>query len=157
MNKALLVLASCLAMTACQTTGMPQSQSGEQATTAPEANASQTQNSGSLTQLLAGSLSNQLGVSSTQAATGAGALLSYAQNSLSPENSQELSSLTGGLSSLDLSALTGSFKTLDSVKNAFSAIGLSPDMVSQFTPLISQVLESQGASSSLLSGLSALW
>lgn len=149
MNKALLVFAGCLALTACQTTG------SQSATT--QAPATSTTASNPLTQLLTGSLSDQLGVSSTQAATGAGALLSYAQNALSSENSQELSSLTGGFSSLDLSAITGSFKTLESVQKVFSTIGLSPEMIEQFVPLIMQVLESQGASSSLLSGLSALW
>ncbi|NAW56323.1 MULTISPECIES: DUF2780 domain-containing protein [unclassified Vibrio] len=144
MNKALFVLAGCLAMTACQSTGsQPTSQSLLPSTP--------------LTKSVAGNLAEQLNITPTQAATGAGALLSYAQNALSPENSQELSSMTGGLSSLDLSSLTNTLNNMESVKSAFSAVGLSPEMVTQFTPIILKALQSQGASSSLLSGLSALW
>jgi len=113
-------------------------------------------NSALLTQL-----TNQLPVSETQAAGGVGSLLTLAQNQLSDTNSAELESLLPGLD--QLTSLAGSSSTLSSitdlaaVNKIFNQLGLDSSMVSQYAPIILQYLTSQGASSGLLTSLSALW
>ncbi|CAM4198063.1 DUF2780 domain-containing protein [Vibrio neonatus] len=103
-------------------------------------------------------LSSQLDVTPTQAAGGAGALLSLAQTQLSDDNASELSSLIPGLSSFTGSTgLTSMITNMDSVKSTFESLGLDPSLVSQFAPVILQYLTSEGASSGLLGSLSSLW
>ncbi len=108
---------------------------------------------------LVNALTDQLGVSSTQAAGGASALLAMASNQLSGPSASELSSLSPKLSSLLGSAQTAS-SSLDSmaaVKTAFEKLGLDSSMVEQFAPIILDYLGNQGASSGLLGSLTSLW
>ncbi|MDN3716467.1 DUF2780 domain-containing protein [Vibrio breoganii] len=107
---------------------------------------------------LADLLSSELDVTPTQAAGGAGALLSLAQTQLSDENSSELSSLIPGLNSFTGSTgLTSMITDMDSVKRTFEGLGIDPVLVSQFAPIIIQYLTSEGASSGLLGSLTSLW
>lgn len=109
---------------------------------------------------LVGMLSDNLGISADQAAGGAGALLAMAGNGLSAPESTELNSMIPGLESMTSAipgGLGGMISNMDSVKAAFSALGLDPALISQFTPLITQYLTSQNASSGLLGSLGALW
>ncbi|OBT16733.1 hypothetical protein A9264_10700 [Vibrio sp. UCD-FRSSP16_10] len=103
-------------------------------------------------------ISSQLDVSPTQAAGGAGALLSLAQTQLSDENSSELSSLIPGLNNFTGSTgLTSMITNMDSVKSTFEGLGIDPALVTQFAPVILQYLTSEGASSNLLGSLGSLW
>lgn len=103
-------------------------------------------------------LTSELDVTPTQAAGGAGALLSLAQSQLSDSQSGELSSLIPGLSSFTGSTgLTDMITNMDSVKSTFESLGIDPSLVSQFAPVILQYLTSQGASDGLLGSLSSLW
>lgn len=102
-------------------------------------------------------LVNDLSVSPEQATTGVGALLSLAQSSLGSEQQSELSSLIPGMDSLTSSGLLSSIQNMDSVKSAFSSVGLDPSMISQFAPVVLDYLSSQGASSGLMDSLTSLW
>ncbi|WP_261816543.1 DUF2780 domain-containing protein [Vibrio gallicus] len=103
-------------------------------------------------------LTEQLDVTPTQAAGGAGALLSLAQSQLSNGQSSELGSLIPGLNSFTSSTgLASMITNMDSVKSTFEKLGIDPSLVSQFAPVIMQYLTSQGASSGLLGSLGSLW
>ncbi|WP_394154606.1 DUF2780 domain-containing protein [Vibrio maritimus] len=102
-------------------------------------------------------LVNDLSISPEQATTGVGALLSLAQSSLSSEQQSELSSLIPGMDSLTSSGLLSSIQDMDSVKSAFSSVGLDPSMISEFAPIVLDYLGSQGASSGLMDSLTSLW
>lgn len=102
-------------------------------------------------------LVKNLSVSPEQATTGVGALLSLAQSSLGSEQQNELSSLIPGMDSLTSSGLLSSIQDMDSVKSAFSSVGLDPSMISQFAPVVLDYLSSQGASSGLMDSLTSLW
>ncbi|MGF1762439.1 DUF2780 domain-containing protein [Aliivibrio kagoshimensis] len=109
---------------------------------------------------LVGLLTEQLGVSTEQAAGGAGALLALAGNSLSGSEQSELNSKIPGLESLTSSVPAGMSSMLgnmDSVNTVFSALGLDSSMVTQFAPLILKYLSSQDASTGLVSSLGKLW
>lgn len=109
---------------------------------------------------MVGMLTDSLGISSEQAAGGAGALLAMASNGLSESENSELGGMIPGLDSLTGSLPAGLGSTLtnmDSVKTAFSAMGLDPALISQFTPLITKYLLSQNASSGLMDSLGSLW
>ncbi|GAL37800.1 hypothetical protein JCM19240_6716 [Vibrio maritimus] len=102
-------------------------------------------------------LVNDLSISPEQATTGVGALLSLAQSSLGSEQQSELSSLIPGMDSLTNSGLLSSIQNMESVKSAFSSVGLDPSMISQFAPVVLDYLGSQGASSGLMESLTSLW
>lgn len=102
-------------------------------------------------------LVSNLSVSPEQATTGLGALLSLAQSSLGSDQQSELSSLIPGMDSLTSSGLLSSIQDMDSVKSAFSSVGLDPAMISQFAPVVLDYLGSQGASSGLMDSLTSLW
>jgi len=109
---------------------------------------------------LVGMLTDSLGISAGQAAGGAGALLAMAGNGLSSSENSEITNMVPGLSSLTSAipgGLGGMISNMDSVKTAFSALGLDPALISKFTPLITQYLTSQDASSGLLDSLTSLW
>ena len=133
---------------------------------------------------LVGMLTSQLGVSSAQAAGGAGSLFSFAQGQMSPTDFGTVSSalpevgglmdavpsggsgaaaagssLMGGTSlggtslggtSLGGSSLGGSsmggLGDIAGVTSAFSDLGLSPDMVQQFVPVVLDYAQSTGGS-----------
>ena len=110
---------------------------------------------------LTGLLTQQLGVSSTQAAGGAGALFQAAQSKMSADDFQQLtqsvpevnslmSSVTqskpSGLSQIasGASALMGdesnTLGTVADLYSTFDSLGLSSDMVSQFAPIITDYI-----------------
>ncbi len=112
---------------------------------------------------LASQIDQQLTVTPTQAAGGAGALLALAQNQLSEKNNAELGKLIPGIdqfTSLNVSGqsnLMSSINTLGDVNSAFTQLGLSSEMVSQYAPLLLQYLSQQKASVGLMNALSDLW
>ncbi len=112
---------------------------------------------------LVDSLTSGLGISSEQAAGGSAALLSMAKNQLSADQFGALTDkvpglneLLGGNGGLAASALS-QVSNMEGVTKAFSSLGLSPDMISQFAPMILKFLGDQGVESSLLSSLQGLW
>lgn len=113
-----------------------------------------------LSQGLLDLVSSQLDVTPTQAAGGVGALMGYANNALPSEYSQQLNSLLPGLESSGDNSLTssllGSVNDMDSVKTAFSALGMDSSMVDQFIPLIEGYLGDNGGSD-LVGALSNIW
>lgn len=115
---------------------------------------------------LVNSLSSQLGVTQTQAAGGTAALMSLAQAQLSGSQfgaiTDKVSGLTGLLGSGEssggmLGTVLGNVNSLQGVQTAFSALGLSPDMISQFTPMVLQFLGGQGVQQNLLGTLQNMW
>jgi len=108
---------------------------------------------------LISSLTDQLGVSSSQATGGTGALLALASNQLSGSNSEELDGLTSQLGGLVETAQSASstLDTMSSLNSAFEKLGLDSGMVSQFAPIILEYLSGEGASSSLISSLTSIW
>ncbi|MDN3615308.1 DUF2780 domain-containing protein [Vibrio gallaecicus] len=106
---------------------------------------------------LADTLAKETSVTGDQALGGVGSLLALAQNSLSTSDSQELSSLIPGASTLESSGLTSLLQSKGAVESAFSSLGMDPSLVTTFAPIILQVLQTQGASSSLLSSLGSIW
>lgn len=115
-------------------------------------------NSGEQGMQLVNQLTDQLGISTKQAAGGSAALLALAQENLSSENMKALSESVPGLDTLlNSSDSLDSITNLSSVKSVFEQLGLDSDMVSQFTPIIQSYLEGQGVDSSLLSALSSAW
>ncbi|RXJ74853.1 hypothetical protein CS022_01195 [Veronia nyctiphanis] len=106
------------------------------------------------------SLSQSLGISSEQAAGGAGALLTQALGQMSKKNNNELNSLIPGMENLTNTlpgGLGALLNTSSDVSKIFTSLGLDPAMVSQFTPIIMKFLGEKGASSALLSELKGIW
>lgn len=121
---------------------------------------------------LVGDLSKQLSVTPAQATGGAGTLFNLAKSRLSPTNFSKISSVVPGMSGLlkaapaasssmggvslsSLSgALPGSASGLASAATSFQKLGLSPDMVGKFVPVLTQFVQAKGGSTvaSLLSG-----
>ena len=89
---------------------------------------------------LVSALTSQLGVSPDQAVGGAGAMLGYAQNKLPADQASAVSSAIPGSSDILKAAgpmLGGSpLQSLADVQGAFSKLGMSPDMVSKFAPIL---------------------
>jgi hypothetical protein len=114
-------------------------------------------------------LTKQLGVTPEQATGGAGSLFGLAKSRLKPEEFNQVSdavpgmdgflkaapktSATSPLGSVG-SALPGKAGGLASVTGAFNSLGLSPDMVTKFVPVLTQFVQSKGGASvaSLLAG-----
>src|SRR5215813_11440659 len=90
---------------------------------------------------LVSSLTSGLGVSPEQAVGGSGAMLGYAQNKLSPDQFSAVSKAIPGAGDITKAAgpLLGgsSLNSLADVQGAFSKLGMSPDMVSKFAPILS--------------------
>ncbi len=106
---------------------------------------------------LASSVQQATNVSNQQAVGGVGALLGFAQNSLTTEQNSELASLVPGYSALSTSGLLPMLTNNSAVNSAFSALGMDASMASTFAPIILSTLQSQGASATLLSALSSVW
>jgi hypothetical protein len=108
---------------------------------------------------LVSALTSQLGVSPEQAVGGAGAMLGYAKNTLPPEQASAVTNAVPGAADITSAAgplLGGSpLKSLNDVTGVFSKLGMSPDMVSKFAPIIGdQVSKLAGPQvGSLLTGL----
>ncbi len=111
---------------------------------------------------LVGMLTSRLGVSEQQAAGGAGSLLNFAKGQMGsgdfgavsgalPESGALMdaapdggSGVLGSASSL-LGGSSGGLGDLAGVAGAFSDLGLSPDMVNQFVPVILEYAQSAGS------------
>ncbi|WP_159656980.1 DUF2780 domain-containing protein [Vibrio atypicus] len=106
---------------------------------------------------LVSAIQNNANVSSEQAIGGVGSLLALAQNSLGSSETSELAGLIPGFDSLQSSGLTAMIANNETVKSAFSALGMDPSLISTFAPIILNALQSQGASSGLLDSLGAIW
>ena len=118
---------------------------------------------------LVGQLTKQLSISPAQATGGAGALFGLAKSRLSPADFSKVSSAVPGMGSfLDaapspggmsgMSALAasapGTVGGLATMAGSFQKLGLSPDMVTKFIPVMTKYVEGTGGSgvASLLSG-----
>ncbi len=106
---------------------------------------------------LLSTLTSQLGVSDTQAAGGTAALMSLAKSGLEGNQYSQLTNLIPGMQSNSLtSQLLGQVTDMPAVKSAFSTLGMDPALVSQFVPVITQYLASNGGSE-LIGSLTKLW
>ena len=111
---------------------------------------------------LVGMLTSQLGVSEQQAAGGAGSLLDFAKGQMSggdfdvvssalPEvdgllgAAPEASSGALGSASSLLGGSSGGLGEAAGVADAFSGLGMSPDMVNEFVPVILEYTQSAGS------------
>lgn len=151
----------------------------EVAKVVPSVETDKTSTVSSATSLASGllpSLTQQLGVSETQASGGLGSLMSLAQSSLSTDEFSQLSSGVPNMSSLlaavpSLSSGTGggltdmlssaggvasSLTSLSLLTQQFEALGLSPDMISQFTQVAMSYFSGDSGTTDLLQkGLSS--
>ena len=120
---------------------------------------------------LVGQLTKALSITPAQASGGAGALFSLAKSKLSPADFSKVASAVPGMESLlkstpaassassatsgipGLSSL-GGLGGLASVAGKFQKLGLPPEMVAQFVPILTKYVESKGGSgvASLLAG-----
>ncbi|MGH8682682.1 MAG: DUF2780 domain-containing protein [Burkholderiales bacterium] len=99
---------------------------------------------------LTNSLTSQLGVTSQQASAGVGSMLNYAKGKLSPDQWSSLSKSMPGADSYLRSASdalgTGNITSTSGLNSAFSKLGMSPDMVNKFKPIISDYAGKYGGS-----------
>ena len=117
---------------------------------------------------LVGQLTQGLSVTPQQATGGAGTLFSLAKSRLSPADFSKVAAVVPGMDSFlkaapstggsGLSNLTGSLPGdvggLASAATSFQKLGLSPDMVGKFVPILTSFVQSKGGANvaSLLSG-----
>lgn len=126
---------------------------------------------------------NGLNVTPQQALGGTGALLSVAREQM-PGNDYanllkevpQVQQLTGNSALNQLSSLSGllggaagpqvsdtaqsalgNVETMADARQAFSALGMDSGLVAQFTPILLQYLDSQGANGGLLQSLASAW
>jgi hypothetical protein len=110
---------------------------------------------------LVGLLTSQLGVSESQAAGGAGSLFNFAKGQMSAGDFDAVSGalpevndlmgaapesgggVLGSASSL-LDGSSGGLENMAGVADAFSGLGMSPDMVNEFVPVILDYAQSTG-------------
>jgi hypothetical protein len=108
---------------------------------------------------LISSLTSGLGVNPEQAVGGTAAMMGLAQNKLTPDQFSSVSNAVPGLGDITKAAgpLLGGLplNSLGDVQNVFSKLGMSPDMVSKFVPVITDAVSKGGGSavSGLLGGL----
>ena len=124
------------------------------------------------TSKLIGSLVDTLGVSEEQAAGGAGAVFKEAKNNMSPVDYSQLLDAVPGIDSLIsaapqagglagkasslLGGSAGSVGGMAALADSFSKLGLSPDMVNQFVPVILDFVQSEGGQQAMTLLKSAL-
>jgi hypothetical protein len=116
---------------------------------------------------LVGQLTKALAITPAQASGGAGALFDLAKSRLSPGDFSKVADSVPGIGGLIKSAPAssvaksigglsgpGSLGGLASVAGSFQKLGLSPEMVGKFVPVLTQFVESKGGSgvASLLAG-----
>jgi len=93
---------------------------------------------------LVSSLTSNLGVSPEQAVGGTGAMLGYAQNKLTPDQFSAVSNAIPGAGEITKAAgpLLGgsSLSSLADVQGAFSKLGMSPDTISKFAPILTDTV-----------------
>ena len=105
-------------------------------------------------------ITNNLDVSSTQAATGTAALLGMAADKLGTKGLSELSTLMpqmSQLTSLLPESLSSHLDSISKVKSIFTGLGMDPAMMNQFVPIIISGLTNLGASQSLVNQLNSIW
>jgi hypothetical protein len=133
-------------------------------------NAASTPQAAGLVSALTGS---GLDVTPTQAVGGTGALMGLAKNKLSGgdyssltksvpgldqlSGAGALSSLMGNAGGASATGALGNVQSMGDVNSAFSKLGMSSDMVGQFTPIILKYLGDQGTSGTVLKSLGSLW
>ena len=118
---------------------------------------------------LVGQLTKQLSVTPAQATGGAGALFGLAKTRLSPSDFGKVSAAvpgmdsflqaapapgsTSGLSSL-MGSAPGGLGGMAATAESFQKLGLSPDMVGKFVPIVTKYVQGTGGTgvSSLLAG-----
>lgn len=112
------------------------------------------------TSKLIGSLVDLLGVSPEQATGGAGAVFKEAKNNMSAADYTQLLEAVPGIDSLIAGApeagglagkassliggTSGSMKGITALADSFGKLGLSPDMVNKFVPVILDYVQSEG-------------
>lgn len=118
---------------------------------------------------LVGQLTKGLSISPQQATGGAGALFALAKSRLSPTDFGKVAAVVPGMDSFlkaapstgggsEFSGLTaslpGNIGGMASSAMAFKKLGLSPDMVGRFVPILTNFVQAKGGASvmSLLSG-----
>ncbi|MBV7300414.1 DUF2780 domain-containing protein [Enterovibrio paralichthyis] len=105
-------------------------------------------------------LSKGLDINDKQAAGGAGAMLAMAYQTLGESQSSELLKMVPGMESLTgmiPAGLGSNLANLESVDKVFNLLGMDAGMVQKFAPMIIKYLTGEGASESLLSGLTSAW
>ncbi len=122
---------------------------------------------------LIGSLVDTLGVSEEQATGGAGAVFREAKSNMSPGDYSQLLNAVPGIDSLIsaapqagglagkasslLGGSAGSVGGVAALTDSFSKLGLSPDMVNQFVPVILDFVQSEGGQQAMTLLKSALF
>jgi hypothetical protein len=109
------------------------------------------------TSKLIGSLVDKLGVSEEQATGGAGAVFKEGKNNMSSGDYSQLLNAVPGIDSLISAApqagglggkasslLGGSAGSMTGLADSFNKLGLSPDMVNQFVPIVLDFVQSEG-------------
>jgi hypothetical protein len=109
------------------------------------------------TSKLIGSLVDTLGVSEEQATGGAGAVFKEGKNNMSSGDYSQLLNAVPGIDSLISAApqagglggkasslLGGSAGSMTGLADSFNKLGLSPDMVNQFVPIVLDFVQSEG-------------
>jgi len=95
---------------------------------------------------LVSQLTSGLGVSPEQAVGGTGAMLGLAQKQLTPDQFSAVSNAIPGASDITKAAgplLAGApTNSLGDVQSIFSKLGMSPDTVSKFAPVLTQAVSS---------------
>lgn len=108
---------------------------------------------------LTGLLTQQLGVTEEQAKGGVGSMLKLAQEKLSAGEFDQVAKAVPGASKYLDSAKQllggGNVGNMAGLQGAFSKLGMSPDMVSKFTPVLTQFVGKTGGSQTgdLLAGV----
>jgi hypothetical protein len=95
-------------------------------------------------------LTGQLGVTPQQATGGVGSMLNYAKGQLSPSDfSAVTSALPGAESYMKLASDYlggGAITSASGLGSAFSRMGMSPDMVGKFAPVVADYAGKYGSS-----------
>lgn len=95
---------------------------------------------------LLGALSSQLGISGTQASGGLGSMMSLVKSKLSTQDFSQVTKAIPGTESYIKTAQqalgsSGSITDMAGLKSAFTKLGMTPEMVNKFKPV---VLETAG-------------
>ncbi len=98
---------------------------------------------------LPGLLQSQLGLSEDQAAGGLGSMLSLANEKLSASEYDKLAGMIPGAeqyleTAKSLGALSEPLKNMSDLTNALSSLGISPDVISKFVPMVTGYLGKSG-------------
>ena len=118
---------------------------------------------------LVSSLTKQLGINKSQASSGAGSLFNLASDNLGSTKFQEIANVVPGISNMmkdgnislgggsgmsSLSSMAGALSGMSKVNAIFKKLGLSPQMVQKFIPIILKYVNGKGGSSvsNLLAG-----